>query len=177
MHALVDLASALADGTHYTAASAPLSTDSEVQWTALTQAQALLIQLGAVPYTTILSASRLANVLLARGDVDLFRFRISMFDSAKPAWAKSKMSLVSNAGVFYRGARSHAEKAGAVEVRSTADAKAVVAEILKEVVGGSQTAKETWKGKSDIVAKVLDQMIAEGIVGGENVDGVLRMAA
>lgn len=172
--ALIDLASALADGSEYTSASA---TDLEIQWTALTKAQALLTQLAAAPYTSILSASRLADIFLARGDVDLFRFRISLFESAKAAWAKSKMALVSNAGVFYRGARSYGEKAGAAEVRSTADARAVVAEILKEVAGGSQIAKESWKGKSAVIAKVLEQMVAEGFVGGENVEGVLGLTA
>jgi tetratricopeptide (TPR) repeat protein len=175
--ALIDLASALADGNQYTTASPTLSADLEIQWTALTQAQTLLTQLAAAPYTSILTASRLADVFLARGDVDLFRFRISLFESAKPAWVKSKIALVSNAGVFYRGARSYAEKVSAAEIRSTADAKAVVAEILKEVAGSSQTAKESWKGKSAIVAKVLEQMVAEGIMGVENVEGVLRLVA
>jgi hypothetical protein len=172
--ALIDLASALADGTQYNASSPNFSVDVEIQWTALTQAQNLLTQLAAAPYTSILSASRLADIFLARGDTDLFRFRISLFEGAKPTWVKSKMVLAGNAGVFYRGARTYAEKAGAAEVRNTADAKAIVAEILKEVVSGSQVTKDSWKGRATDVAKVLEQMVQEGIVGGENVEGVLK---
>jgi hypothetical protein len=168
------LASALADGTQYTPTSPTFATDTEIQWTALTQAQTLLTQLAAAPYTSVLSASRLADIFLARGDTDLFRFRITLFDIAKPAWVKSKPVLVGNSGVFYRGARTYAEKAGAVEVRITADAKAIVAEILKEVAGGSQAVKDHWKGRTPDVAKALEQMVQEGIVGRENVEGVLK---
>jgi hypothetical protein len=171
--ALMDLASALADGTQYSASAPTFSTDIDIQWTALTQTQNLLTKLSAAPYTSILSASRLADVFIARGDTDLFRFRISLFESAKPAWAKSGPTLVSNAGVFYRGGRSYAEKAGSLAVRNTADAKAVVAEILKAVASGSAMTKGTWKGRSADVAKVLEQMVEEGIVGRENAEGVL----
>jgi hypothetical protein len=171
--ALIDLASALADGTQYTPSSPNFATDTEIQWTALTQAQTLLTQLASAPYTSILSASRLADIFLARGDIDLFRFRITLYESAKPAWVKSKAVLVGNSGVFYRGARTYAEKAGAVEVQATADAKAIVAEVLKEVSSGSQEKKAHWKGRSADVMKVLEQMVAEGIVERENVEGVL----
>jgi hypothetical protein len=172
--ALIELASALSDGTQYVPSSPTFSTDVEIQWTALTQAQTLLTQLASAPYAAVLSASRLADVFLARGDTDLFRFRITLFDIAKPAWIKSRSVLVGNSGVFYRGARTYAEKAGAGEVRSTADAKAIVAEVLKEVASGSQETKAHSKGRSADVAKVLDQMVAEGIVGRENVEGVLK---
>jgi exonuclease VII small subunit len=175
--ALIDLASSLSDGTQYTPSSPTFPADVEIQWTALTQAQNLLTQLASAPYTSVLSASRLADVFLARGDTDLFRFRITLFDIAKPAWIKSRAVLVGNSGVFYRGARTYAEKAGAVEVRSTADAKAIVAEVLKEVASGSQETKPHWKARSADVAKVLEQMVAEGVVGRENVEGVLKCVA
>jgi hypothetical protein len=175
--ALIDLASALADGTQYTASSPTFSTDVEIQWTALAQAQTLLTQLASAPYTSFLSASRLADIFLARGDVDLFRFRMSLFETAKPAWVKSKSVLVGNSGVFYRGARTYAEKAGVAEVRSTADAKAIVAEVLKEVASGSQDTKPHWKGRGADVARVLEQLAAEGIMSRENVDGVLACVA
>lgn len=172
--ALMDLASALADSAQCTPSAPTFAADTEIQWTALTQAQNILTGLAGAEYTAILPASRLADVFLARGDVDLFRFRISLFDSAKPAWVKSQNVLVANAGVFYRGARTYAERAGALQVKSTADAKAIVAEILKEVAAGSTVVKEHWKGKHDVVGSVLGQMVEEGIVGQENVDGVLQ---
>ena len=172
--ALMDLASALADGTQYTPSQPTFATDVEIQWTALTQTQNLLTKLASAPYTSILSPSRLADVFIARGDTDLFRFRISLFQGAKPAWAKSGPTLVANAGVFYRGGRTYAEKAGAAQVRSTADAKAIVAEILKEVSSGSGVTKDTWKGRNADVTKVLEQMVEEGIVGRDDAEGVLK---
>ncbi|KAH7078292.1 hypothetical protein FB567DRAFT_132036 [Paraphoma chrysanthemicola] len=171
--ALIDLASALADGTQYTPSSPTFPTDVEIQWTALTQAQPLLTQLASAPYNTLLSASRLADIFMARGDTDLFRFRIALFDVAKPAWSKSKGVLVGNAGVFYRGARSYAERAGKGDLRGQADAKAVVAEVLKEVASGAQAKKEEWKGRSADVVKALEQMVEEGIVGREDAEGVV----
>jgi hypothetical protein len=88
---------------------------------------------------------------------------------------KSKPTLVANAGVFYRGGRTYAEKAGAAVVRAAADAKAIVAEILKEVATGSGVMKDNWKGRGEDVARVLEQMVEEGIVGRENVEGVLTI--
>jgi hypothetical protein len=61
-----------------------------------------------------------------------------------------------------------------IGVRRTADAKAVVAEILKAVASGSEMSKDTWKGRTADVAKVLEQMVEEGIVGQENVEGLLN---
>lgn len=174
--ALMDLASALADGAQYTTSSPSFANNVDIQWTALTQTQNILTSLSSAPYTSILLPHRLAHVFIARGDTDLFRFRISRFQGVKPAWLKSGPTLVANAGVFYRGARGYAEKAGAAQVRRIADARAIVAEILKEVASGSVVVKDHWKGKSVHVANVLEQMVEEGIVGRENVEGVLQMA-
>ncbi|KAF1941266.1 hypothetical protein EJ02DRAFT_455334 [Clathrospora elynae] len=173
--ALMDLASAIANGSEYTIGAPTFAQDIDIQWTALTQAQNILTQLSSAPHSSIFSASRLADVFIARGDTDLFRFRLSLLGHEKPAWVKNRPVLVANAGVFYRGARSYAEKAGVAAVRSTADAKAIVAEILKDMANGSLVAKESWKGKSVDVAKVLEQMAEEGIVGREHVEGVLNL--
>ncbi|RMZ72274.1 tetratricopeptide-like helical [Pyrenophora seminiperda CCB06] len=173
--ALMDVASALVNGKQHAISSPTFATDIDIQWTALTQTQTLFTQLSSAPYTFILPPSRLANIFIARGDIDLFRFRISLFEGAKLAWLKSGPTLVANAGVFYRGARSYADRAGAAQVRATADAKAIVAEILKEVASGSAVIKDSWKGRSVDVAKVLEQMVEEDVVDGENVEGVLKM--
>jgi hypothetical protein len=169
--ALIDLASSIADNLQYDASSFP--SDSEIQWTALSQAQKTLTELSSAPLSSTLSASRLADIFLARGDTELFRFRIAVTPGAKAAWANSKAVVVANAGVFYRGARSYAQNAGAVQTRATADAKAIVAEILKEVSSGSNARKENWKGRSADVAAVLGQMVEEGIVAEENAQGLL----
>jgi tetratricopeptide (TPR) repeat protein len=172
--ALIELASAVSDNPQYSPSSPSFVADLEIQWKALTQAQTILTKLSSAPYTTTLSPSRIADVYLARGDTDLFRLRISLFEGAKPAWVKSKNVLVGNAGVFYRGARTYAEKAGSVDVHKTADVKAVVAEILKEAVSGSNVKKEQWKGKGEGVVRVLEQMVEEGIIGKEDAEGVVR---
>lgn len=171
--ALMDLASALSDNLHHSPASPTLETDIIIQWTALTQAQTILTQLSSPPYSSRLSPSRLADIFLARGDTELFRFRISYFEAAKPAWVKNRPVLVANGGVFYRGARSYADRAGAAEVRGTADAKATVAEILKEGAGGEVVGRDVWRMKGAAVARVLEQMVEEGVVGRKDAVGVL----
>jgi hypothetical protein len=163
--ALIDLSSAIADTPIYTPASAFLAS-LETQWRALSQAQKLLTQLSSA--TSVLPASRLADVFLARGDTDLCRFRIAKSIGAKSAWTDSSKVLVSNAGVWYRGARTYAGKAGKETVERVADAKAVVAEVLKEGEGAgwdNVVAKEEWKGKGETVKRVLEGMIEEGILG------------
>ncbi|KAF2709788.1 hypothetical protein K504DRAFT_467729 [Pleomassaria siparia CBS 279.74] len=146
--------------------------DPDVQWASLTKAQTLLTQIS--KYTAILSPSRMADIFAARGDTDLFRFQLSLSEQAKSTWVKSKPVLVANAGVFYRGARTYAEKAGAGDIHKTSDAKAIVAEILKQAASGVEEKKTEWKGKGEIIVRVLEQMIEEGIVGRENAEGVLR---
>jgi hypothetical protein len=173
----IALASAISDRTGYTSASSTFLSELEIQWSALAHAQTLLTQLSSKANVAILSASRMTDIFAARGDVDLFRFRISLFPEAKAAWAKSRPVLVANAGVFYRGARSYAEKAGNGEVKKTADAKAVVAEVLKEVASGSEARKENWKGKGAEVKRVLEQMVEEGIVGRDEAEGVLSLVS
>lgn len=171
--ALIDLASSIADSLQYTASSSTFASDLEIQWTALSQAQKTLTELSSAPLSSMLHASRLADIFLARGDTELFRFRIAVTPGAKPAWANSKAVVVANAGVFYRGARSYAQNAGVAQTRAAADAKSIVAEILKEVSSGSNVRKDTWKGRSADVAAVLGQMVEEGIVAEENAQGLL----
>jgi hypothetical protein len=176
--ALMELASAIANSPSYDPTSPTFTTSLETQWTALNQAQKILAQLSTGADASSAPFSRLANMFLARGDTELFRFRIALFEGAKPAWANSRKVLVGNAGVYYRGARTYAEKMGGEGVRRTADAKAVVAEVLKEVEGSggaAVAAKEGWKGKGESVRRVLEQMVEEGILGRVEAEGVLAL--
>jgi hypothetical protein len=150
----------------------------ETQWKALNQAQKLLTQLTTGSNASLLPASQLADAFLTRGDTELFRFRLTFFEGAKPAWLNSRSVLVANAGVFYRGARTYAEKLGKELMRKAADAKAVVAEVLKEAEVSGGTAievKDGWKGKGEAVKKVLKQMVEEGIVGRVEAENVLEL--
>jgi hypothetical protein len=171
---LLAIASAISDRPQYTSASSTFAEDLETQWTVLTQAQTILTKLSSGTYSSSLSPSKVADIFSARGDTDLFRFRLSLMEAAKPAWSKSKTVLVNNAAVFYRGARSYAEKAGAVDTQSSANAKAAVAEILKEAAGGAKVQRTDLKGISQHVVRVLEEMVAEGIIDEQNAEGVLK---
>ncbi|KAH7126838.1 hypothetical protein B0J11DRAFT_579266 [Dendryphion nanum] len=171
--ALIDVASAIMDSS-FTDGQVEAS---EIQWTALSQAQTILTQLAT--FTATLAPARLAGIFLARGDTDLFRFRLSRLGTAKPTWAKSTAVLVGNAGVFYRGARAYAEKAGAgaLETKVTANAKATIAEILKEANGGTVSQKEHWRGTLAKVVDVLTQMVEEGVVDKDDAEGVVKFTS
>ncbi|PVI02329.1 hypothetical protein DM02DRAFT_717422 [Periconia macrospinosa] len=181
--ALIDLASAISD------ISPSVPTDAEIQWTSLTHAQKLLTSL-TTSNPPILPASRLADIFLARGDIELFRFHLSFtpVGAAKSAWVNSRAVLVANAGVYYRGARAYGDKAvaagtGDANVRDMADGKAVVAEVLKEVhatragaeggAGGVVIVKDGWKGKGAKVKRALEQLVEEGVLGRDEAEGVV----
>ncbi|PSN63190.1 hypothetical protein BS50DRAFT_648668 [Corynespora cassiicola Philippines] len=175
--ALMELASAIADTPSYPSHGPSAPQDLDTQWTALSRAQTILTALASPPAAASLAPERLADVFLARGDVDLFRFRIGGFEGAKPAWAGSRAVLVANAGVFYRGARSYAERAGVMGVRGTADAKAIVAEVIKEAFAGSGERKAHWKGRGGDMARAVEEMVAEGIVGVGDMEKVVGFTA
>jgi hypothetical protein len=160
-------------------ASSVAPSDLETQWSALSEAQKLLTQLVKPPYNALLSPSRLADMFDTRADVDLTRFSLSFMEEAKPAWRSSRNVLVSNAGVFYRGAKSYGERAGYGEQVKAASAKSVVAEVLKQVLemgDGAIVAKPDWKEQRAEVRQVLEQMVNEKILGqreGEEVLGIV----
>ncbi|KAF2691874.1 hypothetical protein K458DRAFT_381718 [Lentithecium fluviatile CBS 122367] len=176
--ALMDLASAIADNPSNDPSSATFTTSIETQWTALSQAQKILTQISPGGKSSTLPPSRLADTFLARGDIELFRFRLALTEGAKPAWVNSKEALVTNAGVFYRGARTYGQVAHKEVTIRMAEAKVVVAEVLREVEGGGGAAiaaKEQWKGKGEGVKRALEQMVEEGVMGRAEAEGVLAL--
>ncbi|KAF2440731.1 hypothetical protein P171DRAFT_466159 [Karstenula rhodostoma CBS 690.94] len=161
-------------------ASSAAASDMETQWNALSEAQKLLTPLVKPPHNALLSPSRLADIFDTRADIDLTRFGLSFRDEAKPAWRSSRNVLVSNAGVFYRGAKSYGDKAGDVEQAKTAGAKAVVAEVLKQVLeqgDGAVAAKPGWKEQRAEVRQVLEQMVDERVLGQREGEEVLRIVS
>ncbi|OAG06844.1 uncharacterized protein CC84DRAFT_1163148 [Paraphaeosphaeria sporulosa] len=161
-------------------ASSAAASDMETQWNALSEAQKTLTQLAKPPHNALLSPSRLADIFDTRADIDLTRFGLSFRDDAKTAWISSRNVLVSNAGVFYRGAKSYGERAGDVEQAKTAGAKAVVAEVLKQVLeqgGGAVAVKPGWKEQQGGVREVLEQMVNERILGQREGEEVLRIVS
>ncbi|KAF1973048.1 hypothetical protein BU23DRAFT_554587 [Bimuria novae-zelandiae CBS 107.79] len=166
--ALLDVAEAVAD----------TSPDVETQWNALSQAQHLLTQLCTPPNSAFLSAGRLADVFIARAVTDLVRFNMSLLSEAKPAWKSSRNVLISNCGVFYRGAKSYAEKAGNTQLTRSAGARAIVTEVLKQVnENGTDVivAKAGWEEQGIEVKRVLEQMVNEKILGKRDGEEVLRI--
>lgn len=161
-------------------ASSAAASDVETRWNALSEAQKLLTQVVKPPQNTLLSPSRLADIFDTRADIDLTRFGLSFRDDAKSAWVSSRNVLVSNAGVFYRGAKSYGERAGDPEQAKTAGAKAVVAEVLKQVLEQGDSAVATkpgWKEQQVEVRQVLEQMVSERILGQREGEEVLRIVS
>ena len=115
---------------------------------------------------------------MARGDADLTRFNISLLDGAKASWQSSRNVLITNSGVFYRGAKRHAESAGDIELARSASARLVVAEILKEAnetPGGSIASKASWEPHRVEVSRALEQMVVEKTLGRSEAEGVMSV--
>ncbi|KAJ4286301.1 hypothetical protein N0V90_013335 [Kalmusia sp. IMI 367209] len=176
--ALVDFASAVSDTSPDASAFSAL----EPQWEAFSQAQSLLTQLCTPPTNALVSASRLADMFVARGDADLARYHLSLLGEAKPSWRSSKMVLIGNAGIFYRGGRTYAEKAKKQEVAKTAGAKAVIAEVLKEANEANEAgnssgifAKASWRKQAAEVERVLEHMVSEKTMSETDREGILKI--
>ena len=166
--ALIDMAGAVSE----------TSSDTETQWNALSQAQGLLAQLCAPENSLFIPSPRLADIFIARADIDLTRFNISFINEAKAAWKSSRNVLISNSGIFYRGAKTHAEKAGDKQLARSASAMAVVAEVLKQVNesgGNAIAAKASWKEQSTEVRRVLEQMVNDKMLGQREGEEVLKI--
>lgn len=139
--------------------------NNKILWTALSTTQSYLGRLTSPATTASLSPARLADIFIARGDVDLLRFRLAKTPMPLQEWAKSAKTLIANAGVYYRGARTYAERAGATDVQGIANMKAEVAEILRKEANGSAAGMEpmprVWQDDMD---KVLRGMVEEGLL-------------
>jgi hypothetical protein len=152
----------------------PPAEDLNAQWTALSQVQTIFTKLSTGANTSRLSPSKLADIFTARGDTDLCRFRLALYGTAKPAWIKSKSALLSNAGAFYRAAKTYAERAGKHESQKSAEAKAIIAQILKEATSDQQVVGYgNWKEKREDIIKALQSMVAEEILGANLAEDVL----
>lgn len=173
--ALNDFASAVSERPRLPGGTPRCQDDLGLQWTALSQAQKFLTKLSSdSSYSSSYTPAKLADIYLSRGDTDLFRFSLSLQESAKPAWVQSKGVLVSNAGALYRGARAYAERTGAVTVQKTADAKALVAEVLKQAASGAEVVPRKWGGSGDELMAVLEQMVMEGVLDVETAEGAMK---
>jgi tetratricopeptide (TPR) repeat protein len=152
--ALVAFTSALAD-TPSTEADAGRDERIKAQYIALSRAQTLLSRLTAPASTGALQPTRTAEIFLARGDIELSRLRLANE-------AAVKVVLVKNAGVFYRGAKAWAGKAGGET--GVAEVKAAVAEVLRWEVEGGGSGTVRLDGRKGEVDEVLRGMVEEALV-------------
>lgn len=168
--ALIDIAGAVSE----------ISSDYEIQWQALSQAQNLLTELCSPANTIYLLPSRLANIYVTRADIDITRFTISLIDGAKAAWQSSRNVLIANSGVYYRGAKNYAERAKMAQLAKSANARSVVAEILRkasETPGDVVVRKASWEEQKSEVSRALEQMITEKLLGRREAEEVMRVLA
>ncbi|KAF2815217.1 uncharacterized protein BDZ99DRAFT_459144, partial [Mytilinidion resinicola] len=161
--ALIAFASALMD----TLSSEPASERVKAQATALSRAQTFLARLTAPASAVKLQPARVAEIFLARGDLELSRLRIT-------SEANAKGVLVKNAGVFFRGAKAWGVRAGGET--KIAEIKAAVAEVLKAEIEGNGDGVVRLDWREGEVDDVLRGMVEEGIVDvdtAEKVRGVI----
>ncbi len=132
---------------------------SSLLWQRLTTASILLTSATKLP-----SAQNLAAINIARGDVELRRYRLGAAPSDLPVAKRSAATLVKNAETYYRGAMTLAKREGSADD----EWKATVRLAIARAIVGDETNVAALEGKSRQESlTVVDEMVVDGIIGNE----------
>ncbi|KAI9769323.1 MAG: hypothetical protein M1839_003746 [Geoglossum umbratile] len=130
-----------------------LSNLNAVRWNHLTSALDNLTAASKLP-----DARNIAKIHLARGDVEMFRFRVGQPPNHYGPAEKNSETLLKNAGVYYKGAEELARNMGMVEVGIEAEVK----EKIAKGIGGDELALEALKQSMKDYGDILEEMVEQG---------------
>jgi hypothetical protein len=108
-----------------------------------------------------------ASLYLTRGNVELLRRRLSQHPSAAKGMFATALTLLKNAGVYYRGAVALAKQSGEVEVEKTATFRNLVVKGWEE--GGVKEDAVAVRAMftAEDVGRLVEEMIEDGLIGEE----------
>lgn len=138
---------------------APENTTTATRWTALSVALESLTAASKLP-----SADNLPKIHLARGDVELLRYQLGQHPTSYGPAKKNGAMLLKNAGTFYRGAESHAARAGSQKEIQEAAVKLALASGLG---GDIEGLKHLCKLEPAACQRVLEDAVEDGLVSYE----------
>jgi hypothetical protein len=130
---------------------------SEVKrWKALTAALESLTAASQMP-----SAENVAKIHLARGDIELLRFRLGQPQSLLDVAARNSAKLLKNAGAYYRGAEAN----GRVLKADREVKEAVIKQAVVEALGSNHDKlRELLADDQRAVDLVLEEAVEDGLV-------------
>ncbi len=133
---------------------------STLLWQRLTTASLLLTSASKLP-----SAQNLANINIARGDVELRRLRLGAAPFDHAVARRNGATLVKNAETYYRGAVALAKN----DVSADEEWKATVRLAIASAMAGEERklAELKGRGRQDILTTV-EEMVVDGIIDNES---------
>ncbi|KAH0555988.1 hypothetical protein GP486_006069 [Trichoglossum hirsutum] len=157
--ALMSFCSAIADPFYDQNLDAGTPGDiNSVRWNHLSLALDSLTMASKLP-----EARNVAKIHLARGDVEMLRFRLGQPPNNYEPAQKNSETLLKNAAVYYRGAAGVARNAGMKEETTEAAMKETVAKGLV----GDELAVKALRESSRNDKEVLEEMMEEGLLDRE----------
>ncbi|PGH17126.1 hypothetical protein AJ79_01264 [Helicocarpus griseus UAMH5409] len=166
--ALISFNSAMADSGDQPENQETFNRLLALRWQALSSALDSLTAATKLP-----QAENLPKIHLARGDVEMYRWRLG-----GPPW-NHKMShenaptLLRNAQTYYRGAAALARRDGSAEQDREGTAKEAFAFAL---AGDMQRMERLVSSSKKELLQVAEDMIEDGLVAAEDMDGLFRKA-
>lgn len=128
-------------------------------WNHLTMASTSLSSAAKLPTT-----HKLAKIHIARGDVELFRFRLGEAPLFHAVAKKHAKTLLKNAEVYFRGAAGIAKSEGSVDEEREATIKLAIA---GTIVGDHSNILTLLAKENKEILAVVEDMVEDGIVGKE----------
>ncbi|KAK2794779.1 hypothetical protein FQN52_007549 [Onygenales sp. PD_12] len=165
--ALVAFNSALADGE--------LPSDQEgfkkllaARWQALSSALDSLTAATKLP-----DAENLPKIHIARGDAEMYRWRLGGAPWNHAIARDNAATLLKNANTYYRGAAALARRDGAGEQEQEGTVKEAVAFAL---AGDMQRMEGLVSSSKKELTQVAEDMVEDGLVSAEDMDGLFQKA-
>ncbi|KAI9707373.1 MAG: hypothetical protein M1836_000333 [Candelina mexicana] len=118
--------------------------------------------------STLPTARNRAKIQLARGDVEMLRFRLSLHPLNLKLAQRSADTLIRNAQVYYRGAAGLAKNAGLMGEEKEGIVKESVAALAGGEVGkwDDLMSKGAEKAERQDLWKIIEEMLEDGLVDG-----------
>lgn len=141
------------------------NTSLGLRWQALTSAMEVLTAASKLP-----DAENLSKIHLARGDVEMNRWRLGFTPWNFPMAQQNASILIRNAQTYYRGAAALARRDGVVEDERDGSCKEALAAAMDGQKGKLEQLKAT--ASKDLLA-VAEDMVDDGLVNSMEMEALL----
>ncbi|EEH34634.1 hypothetical protein PAAG_05683 [Paracoccidioides lutzii Pb01] len=121
--------------------------------------------------TKLCQAENLPKIHLARGDVEMYRWRLGGQPWNYQVSLENSLTLLRNAQTYYRGAAGLARRDGSIELDREGTAKEALAFALS---GDIQRMEGLVASSKKELMQIAEDMVEDGLVSQEDMDGLFR---